>query len=84
MAAISYSGPLSAVPSKGQLLGECAKFQIDILKTEGLVRVYTHRQTDTDIRYTHRHTDCQTDITKSTQLHLVCFHVELLYLPLCA
>ena len=49
MAAICYSDPISAVPTNEQLLGEkkkCSKFQIDISKTEGLVRVYTDGQTD--------------------------------------
>ena len=49
MAAICYSGPISAVPTTEQLLGEkkkCSKFQIDISKTEGLVRVYTDGQKD--------------------------------------
>ena len=46
MAAISYNGPISisAAPTNKQLLGEkitCAKFQIDISKTDELVRVYT-------------------------------------------
>ena len=44
MAAICYSGPLSAVPTNVQLLGEkrtCVKFMIDISKTERLVCVYT-------------------------------------------
>ena len=51
LAAICYSGPISAVPNNEQLLVEKrtgAKFQIDISKTEGLglVRMYTDRQTD--------------------------------------
>ena len=49
MAAICYSGPISAVPTNEQLLGKkktCSKFQIDISKTEGLVRVYTDGRTD--------------------------------------
>ena len=40
MAAICYSGPISAVPTNEQFLGEKrtgAKFQIGSLKTEGLV-----------------------------------------------
>ena len=44
MPAICYSGPINK-----QLLGEKkagAKFQIDISKTEELVRVYTDGQTD--------------------------------------
>ncbi len=49
MAAICYSDPISAVPTNEQLLCEKstgAKFQIDISKTEGLVRVYTDGRTD--------------------------------------
>ena len=49
MGAICYSGPISAVPINEQLLSETrtgAKFQIYSLKTEGLVRIYTDRQTD--------------------------------------
>ena len=50
MEAICYSGPISAVPTNKQILGEkgmCAKFQIDISKTAGLVHVlYTDRQTN--------------------------------------
>ena len=37
MAAICYSGPISAVPTNEQLRGKkktCSKFQIDISKTE--------------------------------------------------
>ena len=44
MAAICYSAPISAVSICEQLLEEkkmSAKFQVDILKTEG-VRVYTN------------------------------------------
>ena len=67
MAAICYSGPISAVPINEQLL--CwkrtgAKFQIDISKTEGLVRVYT---------------DGQTDMAKSTQLVTVIIYLYTLY-----
>ena len=43
MAAICYSGPISMVSTNKQFLGEkrtCAKFQIDISKIKGLVRVY--------------------------------------------
>ena len=53
MAAICYSDPIS-----DQLLEEnrtYVKFQIDISKTEGLVRVYTGKRMDR-----------QTDMTKST------------------
>ena len=49
MAAICYSGPISAVPTNEQLLCKkktCSKFQIDISKTEGLVRIYTDGRTD--------------------------------------
>ena len=49
MAAISYSDPISAVPTNEQLLKEkwaCAKFQIEISKTEGLFRIYTDVQTN--------------------------------------
>ena len=49
MAAICYSGPISVVPTNEQLLCEKrigAKFQIDSLKTEELVFIYTDRQTD--------------------------------------
>ncbi len=44
MDTICYSGPISAVPTNEQRLNKertCAKFQIDSLKTDGLVRVYT-------------------------------------------
>ena len=61
MAAICYRDPISAVPTNEQLLSEeriGAKFQIDSLKTEGLVRVYTDRRTD---------------IAKSTQLIMLSF-----------
>ena len=56
MAAICYSSPLLAVPRNEQHLGDkrtCAKFQIDSLKTGGIVRVYT---------------DGRMDMAKSTQL----------------
>ena len=49
MAAICYGGPISVVPTNEQLLCEKrtgAKFQIDSLKTEGLVCIYTDRRTD--------------------------------------
>ena len=49
MAAICYSSPTSADPTYKQLLSEeriGAKFQIDSIKTEGLVRIYTDRRTD--------------------------------------
>ena len=42
-----YSGPISAALTNMQLFEEkrmCAKFQIDIPKTEGLVCVYTDRR----------------------------------------
>ena len=42
MAAICYNGPISAVLTNEQLLGEkmaCVKFHINILKTEGLVGI---------------------------------------------
>ena len=48
MTAICYSGPISAVPTNKQLLGEkrtCAKFQTDIDKTEGLMHVHIYRET---------------------------------------
>ena len=48
MAAICYSGPISAVPTN-ELLGERKKFHIDISKTERLDRVYIDRQTDTTV-----------------------------------
>ena len=44
MAVICYSGPISVVPTNEQLFEEkrtCTKFQIDISKTEGQIRVYT-------------------------------------------
>ena len=44
MAAICYSGPISATPTNEQLLSEeriGAKFQNDSLRTEGLVCIYT-------------------------------------------
>ena len=47
-AAIYYSGPISTVPTKEQLLSEertGGKFHIDSLKTEGLVRICTHSHT---------------------------------------
>ena len=49
MAVICYSGPISAVPTNEQLLCEKrtgAKFHTDSLKTEGLICIYTDRQTD--------------------------------------
>ena len=49
MAAICYKSSISAVSTNEQLLSEeriCAKFQIDSLTTEGLVRIYTERRTD--------------------------------------
>ena len=49
MATICYSGPISAVPTNEQLLSEKrtgAKFQIDSLKTEGLICIYTDRRTN--------------------------------------
>ena len=42
MAAIRYSCPISVVSTNEK----AAVFQIDILQTEGLVRVYTDGQTD--------------------------------------
>ena len=48
MTAISNCGPIPAIPENERPLGEkrtCAKFQIDISKTEGLVRVYTDGRT---------------------------------------
>ena len=50
-ATICYTGPIS-VPTNKQLLKEkrsCAKFQIGISKTEGLVCVYIDGQTDISI-----------------------------------
>ena len=49
LAAICYSSPISPVPTNEQLLCEKragVKFQIDSLKTEGLVCIYTDRHTD--------------------------------------
>ena len=49
MAATCYSGPISVVPTNEQLLCEertGAKFQIDSIKTEGLVCIYTDGQTE--------------------------------------
>ena len=49
MIAIFYSGSVSAVATKEQLLGQkrtSAKFHINISKTECLVRVYSDRETD--------------------------------------
>ena len=46
MAAISYSDPILAILTNKRPLEEkrtCAKFQIDISKTEELVHVYTDR-----------------------------------------
>ena len=66
MAAIYYIGSISTVPRNEQLLSEertRAKFQIDSLKTERLVR---------------RRTDRQTDIAKSTQLVLLIIYVYIL------
>ena len=48
MTAICYSRRISAVPTNKQLLEEkktCVKFQIDISKTVGLVRLCTDRRT---------------------------------------
>ena len=48
MADICYSDPISAVPTNEHLLSEKrtgAKFQIDSLKTEGVVCIYTVRRT---------------------------------------
>ena len=67
MTAIGYKGPLLAAPPNDQLFGErkiCAKFQIDISKTEGLVRVYT---------------DGQTNMAKSTQLVMLIIYVYILW-----
>ena len=51
MAAIRYRGQILAVLKNKQLLEKrtCEKFQIDIKKTEGLVRVYTDRRTDVSL-----------------------------------
>ena len=50
MAAICFSGPTSAVPTKDQLLSEKrigAKFQIDSLKLrDEFIYIRTNRQTD--------------------------------------
>ena len=49
MAAICYSGPISAVSTIEQFLSEKradTKFQIDSLTTEGLVCIYTDGRTD--------------------------------------
>ena len=49
MAAISYSGPISAIPTIEQLLRQkatCTTFQIVNSKTMRVVHVYTERQTD--------------------------------------
>ena len=49
MVAICYKDPISSVPTNEQLIAEiriCAKLQIPISKTEGLVRVYTDRRMD--------------------------------------
>ena len=54
MVAICYSGPISADPTKEQLLWDertCAKFLIDISKIEGPVCVYTDRRTHISITY---------------------------------
>ena len=56
MAAICYSDPIPTVPTNEQLLGEkrtWGRFQSDIPKIEGLVRIY-HIQTD---GWTGRQTD---------------------------
>ena len=55
MAAICYSGPILAFPTNEQFLGEkkmCAKDQVDISKTVGLVPVYMYIRT---YRYTDGH-----------------------------
>ena len=47
MAAMCYIGPISAVPTNEQLLGEKrtgAKLEIDSLKIEGIVCMYTDRR----------------------------------------
>ena len=49
MAAIWYSGPISAVPTNKPPIGEervCANFQSDISKPERQVDVYTDRRAD--------------------------------------
>ena len=46
MAAVRYSGAITAVPTNEQLIEDkrmCAKFQIDISKADRLGRVYTNR-----------------------------------------
>ena len=46
---VCFSSPISAVSTYEQPLPKkrtCAKFQIDISKTEGLLRVYTNKQRD--------------------------------------
>ena len=48
-AAVCYNCPISAVPTNVKLLSEKrthAKFQIDSLKTNGLVCIYTDGRTD--------------------------------------
>ena len=52
MTAISYSDPISAVLKNEQLFVEkrpCAKFQIDISKSEELVSVQTNSQTGVNL-----------------------------------
>ena len=47
MASFCFRVPITAVPTNEQLLREkktCAKFQIDISKTEVLARVYTDKK----------------------------------------
>ena len=67
MAAIRYSGAISAVPTKEQLLDEKstrAKFQINNLKADGIVRVYIYRQTGR-----------QTEMAKSTSLDTLIIYI---------
>ena len=48
MVAICYIDPISAIPTNKLLFVDkitCAKFQIDISKIDGLVRVYTDKWT---------------------------------------
>ena len=48
MATVCYRDPITAAPTNEPFLGEkraCAKFQIDISKTEGLARAYTDSRT---------------------------------------
>ena len=72
MTAARYSDPISAMPTNEQLLrGKrmYAKFQIDISKSEGLIRVYTHRRSD----------GLTEGMAKSTQLMTLIIYIFVVY-----